>query len=125
MILYNAIRTPDGTVIESLSTHDLQRHVDKKDNSMYFVDGGLSYLRRGGDISSYTDLSLSDSDDIAQIRERFTWGSRGKDGLGQLQYSLLKDLSNDHLKALRDYDSRYKEIFIREIDYRCDVVIKC
>ena len=46
-LLVNMIETPDGTLLQSKSRYDFVAHKDKN-GSEYFVDGGLSYLRRGG-----------------------------------------------------------------------------
>lgn len=54
-ILKNAIKTPDGTIIESKHRHDFVSYTDKN-GKYYAVDGGLDYLRRLGD-NDYTELS--------------------------------------------------------------------
>lgn len=118
MIVYNAIQTPDGTILESIHRHDFKQYTDKNGHT-YMVDGGLDYLRRG-----YTpgapeakDLSIN-TDDHSIIREYFKWGTRGKDGKSELTFKLLKDLSDDHLEALIDYPSGYTMLFKQEIKYR-------
>ena len=56
-IIYNAIKTPDGTIISSHHRHDFVTHKDKNGKT-YGVDGGQSYLRRIGDISDCKELSM-------------------------------------------------------------------
>ena len=46
-LIYNAIRTPDGTILESRSVHDFVGHTDAN-GKYYAADGGLEYLKRCG-----------------------------------------------------------------------------
>lgn len=55
----NAIRCPDGTVLESKHRHDYRGHT-QKDGRYYAVDGGLEYLRRGFSDGEYEELSEYD-----------------------------------------------------------------
>lgn len=64
MITKNAIKTPDGTIIESKYRHHFVCHKDKNGN-IYCVDGGLDYLKRIGP-PDYTELS-TDSEIIKDI----------------------------------------------------------
>lgn len=57
-ILRNAIRTPDGTVLESTHRHDFICHKDKKTKKRYCVDGGYDYIKRTGDAFDYEELSV-------------------------------------------------------------------
>lgn len=96
-LVYNAIRTPDGTIIESRNVHDYVEHLDSN-GKRYMVDGGLSYARRNhGD---YENLSLSYGDSHAAIREVFSWGTYGPKGDQPFTLVLLKNMSEGHLKAI-------------------------
>jgi hypothetical protein len=39
MLIRNAIRTPDGTILESRSVHDYRTHMDTVTNRQYMIDG--------------------------------------------------------------------------------------
>ena len=44
-LVSNQIKTPDGIILKSRHQHDFVHHYDKN-NVLYFVDGGLAYLKR-------------------------------------------------------------------------------
>lgn len=96
-IVYNAIRTPDGTVIESRHVHDYQTYTDANGKT-YMVDGGMEYLRRNAH-DDYTDLSVTLDDGHEAVREALTWGTRGIDNKQPLTYVKLRDMDTDHIVA--------------------------
>ena len=102
-VLYNAIQTPDGTILESLSRHDYREYTDKNGHS-YMVDGGNEYLRRSllnkESLYAYKDLSVTTDSSHDLVREHFTWGTHGKEQDKPLKGVKLKDLSNDHITAI-------------------------
>ena len=75
-IIYSAIRTPDGTVIESNDRHDYKEHIDANGKT-YMIDGGNDYIRcsANGD-EVFLTVYLEDSHD--RVREVMKWGTRGK-----------------------------------------------
>ena len=97
-LIYNAIRTTDGTILESRSVHDFVGHTDAN-GKFYAVDGGLEYPRRCGDMD-YEELSLTDKDPFSKVRGAVTWGTRGKDGNQPLEYKKVKDLDTAHIRAI-------------------------
>jgi hypothetical protein len=97
-LIVNALRTPDGTVLESKSRHDYKEYVDANGKT-YVIDGGLDYHRRSanGDEES---LCLHD-DEPHEIQARvLTWGSYGKEGDQPISWIPIADMETDHLKTV-------------------------
>jgi len=121
-IVSNRIRTPDGTILESIHRHDYKTNVD--DNGLeYMVDGGLDYLRRNvHDDAPHEEWSVYSNDPHEVIRQVFKWGTRGKDGRQPLTYVPLKDLTTDHIEAILETQTHIQEhirkIFLDEIVFR-------
>jgi hypothetical protein len=119
-IIYNALRTPDGTVIESNHRHDYKEYVDANGKE-YMIDGGLDYIRASanGDEVFLTVYSDGPHDDI---REFMKWGARGKDGKQPLRYVALKDMDTDHIQACLDTQPHMRPevrvIMQNELKYR-------
>ena len=120
-ILVNMIRTPDGTILQSRHRHDYVAYTDKN-GLTYMVDGGLDYLRRNVHHEHpYEELSLYEEDPIEIIRERFDWGTYGKDGKQPFTRILLKDMTEEHIQAILDTQRllvSVRNMFHREIVYR-------
>jgi len=120
--VYNAIQTPDGTVIESRHRHDYVTYEDAN-GKQYMVDGGLEYLRRNHQPEHpYRELSVRSDAPFEQIRKVFAWGSYGKDGKQPLRWVRLCDMSDQHLKAVMDHVSERfdwtTKLFATEISFR-------
>ena len=121
-IVANRIRTPDGTILESMHRHDYVTYVDKN-GKQYMVDGGLDYLRRNvHDDAPYEELSVYADDLHIEIRNVFKWGTRGKDGKQPLTYVPLKDLTTPHIEAILETQTHIpgyiRKIFEDELDFR-------
>ena len=127
-IIYNAIRTPDGTVLESFYRHDFLTHTDEN-GEVYMVDGGYDYLRRSSNTILFEELSVFSEDSIEKQREVFKWGTHGKLGKDSLSYVILKDMGTNHiLNCVRDKEKHLSEedfkndwvvtIFKKELEYR-------
>lgn len=124
-LVYNAIQCPDGTILNSRSRHDFQRHV-QEDGREYYVDGGLSYQRIGYSDMEYKNISVYSDDPIEDIREVFLWTRRldeNNEMLPEPEHLLLKEISNSHLDALIEwvsdgYPAFIYDIFVREKQYR-------
>lgn len=121
--VYNAIRTPDGTILHCENRHDYQQHFDKVVHETYMNDGGGYYVRRSVNIVPFEDLSVWSSDTHEKIRNVFSWGTRGVNGDEPLRQVLLKDMSDDHIKAIlrtqRHIDGTPVQlIFHNELEWR-------
>lgn len=109
-IIYNAIKTPDGTIIESRHRHDFNGHLDAN-GKKYYVDGGLDYLRRLYDTPDYQELSLYDTEPHIVQRAILKWGTYGKGGKQPLKLVAIQDMTNEHLQACLDTCPTMHEVF--------------
>ena len=121
-LVYNAICTPDGTVLESTHRHDYKAYLDKNGKE-YMVDGGLEYIRRNVHAEApYEELSVYSTDGHDKVREVVKWGTYGINGDQPLTRILLKDMSTEHIQACLDNVPRmhpaYKEAFEEELKLR-------
>ena len=106
-LIYNAIRTPDGTILVSYHRHDYKTHLDANGET-YVIDGGLDYIRTSINKIPAEDLSLYDDEPFEVIREYVFRGGRGVNGDEPLKYVLLKDINDDWLNAIIDYEEEYR-----------------
>jgi hypothetical protein len=125
-ILYNAIQTPDGTVLVSKYTHDYVSYTDKNGHT-YVVDGGRSYLKRSmtPGAPSYKDLTVYDDGEFETRRKYIYWGTRyDKDSnlLQQVIWKPIMDLTIEHIEAIIDTQKQIggivKDTFIKEFNWR-------
>jgi hypothetical protein len=88
-----------------------------------FADGGLEYERCGGkDLSLVQSHCFYDNDDFETIRFYLERGSRGKEGNQPLKYIKLKDIDDEYLEALIEYETerngRFLKFYKAEKKYR-------
>lgn len=100
LIIRNAIKTPDGTILTSNFRHDYQIHVDTITNLEYMVDGGHDYLRRSVNSVPYEDLTVYSNAPFEILRTVIRWGTRGRSGKEETRWVTLDTLSNDHIKNI-------------------------
>lgn len=118
-LIRNAMRTPDGTVIESRNRHDYVSHTDAN-GKFYMVDGGINYIRRTAH-GDEEDLSLYDDEPHEVQREVLKWGSYGKDGKQPLRLIPISEMETSHIKAVLDTCNPslvYKNCMIKELENR-------
>lgn len=122
-ILRNAIKTPDGTILESNHVHDFVCYTDKN-GKRYCVDGGHQYLKRSGEIFDFEDVSIEDDGNHQTRRKYLKWGvSTTATGeiLPETKWTPICDLDTDHIKAilrLDRIDVFYREVFEAELALR-------
>ena len=105
-LIYNALRTPDGTIIESNSRYDYVTHKDVNGNE-YMIDGGLDYVRSSAN-GDEEHLSVTLEDPHDKVREYCTWGTYGPNGDQPLTYKKLCDMSDNHINAVLENVSRIR-----------------
>jgi hypothetical protein len=113
-LVYNALRTPDGTVIESRSRHDYVTHLDKNGKE-YMVDGGLDYVRRSANGDEVCLAVYIGSDPTEQELELASgllkWGTYGKEGDQPLKFIAIKDMETDHIEAVLENVRRLHPVY--------------
>ena len=120
LLIRNALRTPDGTILQSRHRHDYVTHIDKNGKE-YMLDGGLNYVRcsANGD-EEHLVVTTEDTQEV--IREACDWGTYGINGDQPLSYITLCDMTTDHIEAvLKNVPSINTGIKIameQELEYR-------
>ena len=97
-LIYNAIKTPDGTILESRDRHDYKTHKDANGKT-YMIDGGLSYIR----CSTHEDqesLAKTDDEPHEVQRDVLKWGTYGIDGTEKLRHVKISEMEDGHIKAV-------------------------
>ena len=103
-IIYNALRTPDGTILESLHRHDFRTYVDKNGKT-YMIDGGCDYVRcsANGDEEFITVYDDEPFERVRQYAYRLGYGKPGSSDYGRFRKTTLAQMSDEHLQASLDY----------------------
>lgn len=119
-IVYNAVKCLQcGETLVSRHVHDYKT-CECTNEAM--VDGGNEYARYGAvDMNKITKITYVASDPHDLLREFVSWGSYGKNGDQPLTYKKIKDMSDDHLRAVIVWPRGaqwMKELMKQELDYR-------
>ena len=117
-LIANIWRTPSGSILQSKHRHDLVMDSDGN-----FIDGGLSYIRMGGNISEqWENLCVYSTDPHEKKRDSFRWGSYGPNGDQPIKWLLLKDLETSHIEAIIETQwhlpEHIRDMFVDEIEFR-------
>lgn len=127
-ILARAIITPDGTELQTYSGHDYKEHLDKN-GERYMIDGGPSeYGRMSVNKILPEVIIVTTESPFEEIREWFSWGTRGKTGKDPLKYVKLKNLEYEHIKAIIETQNHISDeingVFKKEIAFRDSIKLK-
>jgi hypothetical protein len=120
-LLVNQWMTPDGTILRSRYRHDYVEHTDANGKT-YFVDGGTEYIRTSG----HGDMKwcgFHEFDSFESIREVWDWGSYGPNGDQRKHFILLKDMTEEHIRAILRTQTQIKgssteRLLEHELNYR-------
>jgi len=99
MIIRNQIKTPDGTILRSLSHHHFVGTIDAN-GDYYFTDGGTEYIRRSMNKIPAEDQTLYHDSPFELVREVDWWITYGKYGDQPAKRIALRDMTYGHLKAI-------------------------
>ena len=119
-IVYNAIQTPDGTILQSKHRHDYVDYTDKN-GQYYSVDGGLDYLRRGYDKDDYTELSKTFKDcSLDDCTKYLNWGQNYDKDMNRLPKTIFKpicELTTDHIEDIINGNYCSNEMYLYVFNY--------
>lgn len=120
-ILLSRWKSKDGTILISRTQHDFVGHTDEVTKEFVFVDGGIGpVIRRTPGLEN---LCLFDNEnDHKELRELYTWTSYGIDGTSPPVTKPIKDLTEDHIKAIIKTQihlpTQVLNMFKRELNFR-------
>lgn len=119
-IVASILITPDGTRLQSYHRHDYKTYTDKN-GKHYMIDGGTDYVRRSANGDEQV-ITITTESPFNEIRENFSWGTRGKDGKQPVQFKPLKLLDTDHIEAILKTQNHIpdwmRDIFQHELEFR-------
>jgi hypothetical protein len=114
-LIANKFRTPNGTILQSLYRND---YVTVTEGGIeYSVDGGTDYLRHS---LGMENLCVYSDAPFEVVRANLRWGTYGSHGNLPLRYVVLKDMEDEHIRAVLRFSVApwRAELMQRELDYR-------
>lgn len=108
-LLQNAVYVPSQDKFYlSFFRHDFVSF--KTTDGEHFIDGGCSladgdyYFRASFNAKNppkdIVPYYINEEAAFEEVKQKLLWGTRGKDGKGELEHKLVIDLTSDHLKAI-------------------------
>lgn len=124
--IYNAIRTPDGTLLWCTHGHDYKSHTDTVTGENYINDSIGLVVRRSKNKVEAEDLSVwvdyNNPELTPEVRSVPFWKSYGKNGEYYPDGVVLslQDMETDHIRAILETQHHIKggvieKLFILEL----------
>lgn len=119
--IYNAIRTPDGTLLWCRHQHDYKSHTDTVTGENYTNDGAGLLVRRSMNTVEAEDLSVwvdyNNPELTPEVRSVPFWKSYGKDGEYYPDGVVLSlhSMETDHIHAILETQYRIKGTVIEKL----------
>lgn len=122
-MVFNGLKTPDGTLIYSNHVNHYSEHLDKISKEYYSVTGGLSYKEISLNNKKPKVITITINHPYKVIRRYYRHPVETKDGT---IYVPLKNIPIFYLKKVIDYVNNgeikialfIKNILIKEINFR-------
>jgi hypothetical protein len=108
MIYQNAFQTPDGTVLFSKCSKNIE-YFDTKVNKMYFICGGRSLMFNNID-DRCIPYFITENTSLKDLKSKLLWRTYGKkqwEKREEATYRLLVDLESDHLERILNMSSSH------------------
>lgn len=119
-IVYNAIQTPDSTILQSKHRHDYVKHTDKN-GQYYSVDGGLEYLRRVYDKPDFIELGKQFKEcTLDECTKYLNWGQNYDADMNKLPETIFKpicELNTGHIEAILEGNYCKNEMYLKVFEY--------
>ena len=121
-LIENAIKTPDGTILNGSSSNTILNHYDIVASDNYYIAGGLNKHSTSINDIPHESLALFSTDPFDVIRDKFLWGTYGKNGNKPFYWITLKDMTKTHIKAILETQKKIRietqEILKAELVFR-------
>jgi hypothetical protein len=123
-IIYNALQTPDGTILHSKHRHDYIEYKDTNGN-VYVIDGGNDYVRCSCNGDEVFLTKYFEDCTFEECANYMCWGSNYDKDMNRLPKTIWKkicELDTNHIEAILDgnftKNEKYIQIFEYEINRR-------
>jgi hypothetical protein len=120
-LIRNALKTPDGTTVESLHRYDFQSYKDANGRT-YSTGGGLTNCIRNG-LKDVVDLNLYDNEPHSVQREVIRWGTSELGGDKALTWVPIRDMDSCQIERVLKYGSSCEvrtSCMVNELKHRAE-----